>query len=121
MSAKVGTKGQVVIEKVIRDALGVKAGCIAVQTLVANHVEIHFYPPEHDTSLQGILAGSRRKSVSPEEWPAARRHAWQAAAREEWEGASDDDESTARHAFSRYQLHRSLSHRGRPGDRRQGR
>ncbi len=94
MSSKVGAKGQVVIEKVIRDALGVKTGFIAVQSIVADHVRIHFYPPEHNTSLKGILAGSRRRSVDPEKWPAARRHAWQAAVKEEWEKerASRDDE-----------------------------
>ncbi len=91
MSAKVGAKGQVVIEKMIRNALGVKTGFIAVQSLVADHVLIHFYPPEHDTSLKGILASARQKSVSPEEWPATRRRAWQAAVREEG-GASKSDE-----------------------------
>lgn len=52
-----------VIEKPIRDALGVKPGFVAVQNLVADHVEIHFYPPEHELSLMGILAGSCRKRL----------------------------------------------------------
>ena len=52
----VGAKGQVVIEKGIRDRLGVGAGWQTVQTLVDDHVEIRFVPPEHDRSLFGALA-----------------------------------------------------------------
>jgi bifunctional DNA-binding transcriptional regulator/antitoxin component of YhaV-PrlF toxin-antitoxin module len=53
---RVGTKGQVVIEKAIRDALGVKPGWLAIQQVVDGHLEIHFFPPEHSESLLGILA-----------------------------------------------------------------
>jgi bifunctional DNA-binding transcriptional regulator/antitoxin component of YhaV-PrlF toxin-antitoxin module len=56
MAHRVGTKGQVVIEKAIRDALGVEPGWSVVQMLVNNHVELHFIPPEHNESLLGILA-----------------------------------------------------------------
>jgi AbrB family looped-hinge helix DNA binding protein len=50
---KVGPKGQVVIEKAIRDALGVEPGAIAVQQVVDDHVEIRFLPPRHNRSLFG--------------------------------------------------------------------
>jgi len=52
----VGTKGQVVIEKAIRDKLGIGPGWKAVQTVVGNRVEIQFVPPEHNRSLFGVLA-----------------------------------------------------------------
>jgi AbrB family looped-hinge helix DNA binding protein len=51
----VGTKGQVVIEKAIRDKLGIGPGWTAVQRLVDNKVEIRFVPPEHDRSAFGVL------------------------------------------------------------------
>jgi AbrB family looped-hinge helix DNA binding protein len=56
MANKVGTKGQVVIEKKIRDALGIEPGWTALQLLVDDHVEIRFMPPTHSRSLLGMLA-----------------------------------------------------------------
>ncbi len=53
MPAIVGQKGQVVIEKALRDALGIEPGYIAVQRIVDDHVELFFYPPEHNRSLKG--------------------------------------------------------------------
>lgn len=83
MSHLVGTKGQVVIEKEIRDQLGVQPGWIAVQKLVQDHVEISFIPPEHTRSLKGSLAAYTRIRVGEdEEWERARAKAWRAAARD---------------------------------------
>ena len=48
MASVVGSKGQVVIEKAIRDALAVRPGSIAIQHLSGDHVEIKFIEPEHD-------------------------------------------------------------------------
>ena len=87
MTRRVGPKGQVVIEKEIRDRLGVQPGSVAIQKLVGDHVEIRFAPPPppvalHDRSLLGIL-GSPDASVSPGEWGRARGRAWAGAAKEE--------------------------------------
>ncbi len=82
MSSIVGTKGQIVIEKTIRDALGLEAGYVAVQRLMGDHVEVRFYPPEHAQSLRGTLADYVTRSVPQEEWDAARAAAWDEAARE---------------------------------------
>ena len=56
MAHLVGTKGQVVIEKGIREELGIEPGWKALQLLVDGHVEIYFIPPDHNDSLLGILA-----------------------------------------------------------------
>lgn len=66
MASKVGSKGQVVIEKAIRDALAIAPGSIAVQRQVGDHVEMWFLPPEHDASLMGILAEHVTRPVSDE-------------------------------------------------------
>lgn len=55
MSA-VGPKGQVVIEKSIRDRLGIAPGWRAIQTLDGDRVEIRFVPPDHHRSLFGVLS-----------------------------------------------------------------
>lgn len=52
---KVGTKYQVVIEREARRRLGVRPGWVAVQTVVGDHLELRFLPPEHDRSLAGDL------------------------------------------------------------------
>lgn len=82
MSTKVGTKGQVVIEKAIRDELGVEPGWLAVQRVVGDRVELRFFPAEHDRSLHGVLAEHTRRTVPPERWDDARRSARADAARE---------------------------------------
>ncbi len=76
----VGTKGQVVIEKAIREALSLKPGDIAVQRLAGDHVEITFVESEHDRSLRGILSAAARRPVPVEAWPKVREEAWRQAA-----------------------------------------
>lgn len=56
MANRVWKTGHVVIEKSIRDELGIKPGWLAIQRLVDGHVEISFSPPESDESLPGALA-----------------------------------------------------------------
>lgn len=83
MSYVVGPKGQLVIEKRIRDHLGVQPGWRALQLLVDDHVEIHFVPPEHTRSLAGCLSAHVKQSLStPEEFAAARATAWVEAAKQ---------------------------------------
>lgn len=83
MAVKVGSKGQVVIAKEIRDRLGVQPGWRAFQILVDDHVEIHFIPPEHNESLAGVLAPYIQTTIpAGEAWDRAREQAWEDAARE---------------------------------------
>ena len=86
MANKVGTKGQVVIDKKIRDQLGIGPGWMALQRLVDDHVEIYFVGPEHNRSLLGSLKKFTDIVIQPgEEWDKAREEAWAAAAREKVE------------------------------------
>ena len=82
MANTVGEKGQLVIEKPIRKALGIRPGFVAVQTLRDDHVEIRFYPPEHGQSLRGVLADAVTKPVGDRDWQEIREEAWRAAAEE---------------------------------------
>ena len=82
---KVGTKGQIVIDKRIRDSLGIGPGWIALQTLVDDYVEIYFVGPEHNRSLMGSL----KKFVDPElvrglSWAEIRELAWSRAVMERY-------------------------------------
>lgn len=83
MPTTVGTKGQVVIEKHIRDRLGVKPGTIAVQVLVGDRVEIRFVPPVHARSLFGALAQHVKRDISDREWAKVKRRAWEQAAKDQ--------------------------------------
>lgn len=83
MMYKVGPKGQIVIEKEIRDRLGVQPGWRAVQRLSDDHVEIYFLPPEHNRSLAGSLrAHIGRSAPTPEALHDAREAAHEEMARD---------------------------------------
>lgn len=84
MATKVGSKGQVVIEKRLRDELGIEPGFVAVQRRVEDGVEIRFYPAEHSRSLRGALADAvTRRPAEGEDWEAIRERAWRQAAHKE--------------------------------------
>lgn len=87
MSTQVGVKGQVVIEKPIREALGVEPGYVAVQRIVGRRVEIAFYPPDHAGSLRGALTGHVAEPAA--EYGEAEDEAWTSAARDK---AADGNE-----------------------------
>ncbi len=55
MSTVVGQKGQVTIERPIREALGIGPGWRAVQRIEDGSVIMRFLPPKHNESLAGIL------------------------------------------------------------------
>ena len=80
----IGPEGEVTIAKEIREALGVEPGSMAVQQVVDDHIELRIYPAEHQRSLRGILAPSRKHRIPPEEWNERKEQAWADAVREEW-------------------------------------
>jgi AbrB family looped-hinge helix DNA binding protein len=94
VARKVGTKGQVVIEKEIRDALGIEPGWTALQMLVDDHVEIRFIPPTHSRSLLGMLAPYTNVRIPDESaLHEATEAAWGEHAQEvakRWRGADDE-------------------------------
>ncbi len=82
MAYVVGSKGQVVIAKEIRDRLGIGPGWVAMQRVTNDHVEMHFLPPDHNESLKGSLAPYVRRESRPEDWDGARERAWRYVAAE---------------------------------------
>lgn len=67
MASVVGTKGQIVIEKSIREELGVQPGWQALQVAVGDHVEVYFIPPEHEESLLGAARPFIGRQPTPDE------------------------------------------------------
>ncbi|MCL5957843.1 MAG: AbrB/MazE/SpoVT family DNA-binding domain-containing protein [Chloroflexi bacterium] len=55
MTSTVGERGQITIEKPIRDRLGIKPKDVAVQHLEDGHLIITFLPAPHRRSLRGVL------------------------------------------------------------------
>ncbi len=84
----VGPKGQVVISKEIRDALGIGPGWRAIERLVDGHVEIRFMPPRHRRSLYGILRSD--VSLTDDELREAREKAVAEAAVERYLRATEE-------------------------------
>ena len=83
MVSIVGSKGQIVITKKIREQLGIVPGCRVSQRLVDDHVEIYFMGPEHNRSLKGILRQYIDTSLESEgDWADGRERAWAEAAKE---------------------------------------
>jgi bifunctional DNA-binding transcriptional regulator/antitoxin component of YhaV-PrlF toxin-antitoxin module len=98
MSTLVGTKGQVTIEKSIRDALGVQPGWRALQRLEGDRVVIDFLPPRHRRSLAGALehATAVRLPTEPE-FQAAVEQAWEETLREAWNAPPPEETSGDEH------------------------
>ena len=96
MASIVGTKGQVVIEKELRDQLGIKPGWKAYQRIVDGRIELSFLPPEHNRSLKGILRSKIRPEVIEQlegmDWQQIREMAWAAAAEERMRRMEEADE-----------------------------
>ncbi|ACY48318.1 AbrB/MazE/SpoVT family DNA-binding domain-containing protein [Rhodothermus marinus] len=82
MTYKIGSKGQVVIAKEIRDKLGIGPGWEVVQLLVEDHVELYFVPPVHRRSLKGMLAPYIKRQPETDDWTALREQAWKAISQE---------------------------------------
>jgi len=68
MASTVGERGQITIEKAIREELGVYGGDIAVQRLDGRRVVIEFVPAPHRRSLAGALRDKVQQRPSDETW-----------------------------------------------------
>jgi bifunctional DNA-binding transcriptional regulator/antitoxin component of YhaV-PrlF toxin-antitoxin module len=81
---KVGARYQMVIERGVRRRLGVRPGWVAVQTVVGDHLEVRFLPPEHERSLAGSLGRYAGGKTASGEHADEERMAWEEHVDEEW-------------------------------------
>jgi len=77
MSSRVGERGQITLEKAIREEMGIYAGDEAVQRIEAGRLVIEFVPGRHRRSLAGSLRDKVRHMPADESWDALRRAAWE--------------------------------------------
>jgi AbrB family looped-hinge helix DNA binding protein len=82
MSSTVGERGQITIEKVIREELAIYAGDEAVQRVEDGRIVIEIVPARHRRSLAGSLKGKITRVPTDEAWEAVRQAA---------DGAPDPD------------------------------
>jgi AbrB family looped-hinge helix DNA binding protein len=76
MSSRVGDRGQITIEKAIREELGIYAGDEAVQRVEDGRIVIEMVPGRHSRSLAGAAAPHVRRRPADESWNALRDAAW---------------------------------------------
>lgn len=76
MPSVVGSKGQVVIAKAIRDQLGIKPGHRAIQTRVGDKVEIWFTPPPHRDSIYAVFRDQVQARAGQGDWLDRRDQIW---------------------------------------------
>ena len=75
MASSVGERGQITIEKAIREELGVYAGDLAIQRVEDGKVVIEFVPAPHRRSLAGSLRDKARPVVDDADWAVVRDYA----------------------------------------------
>ena len=79
MSSRVGERGQITIEKAIREELGIYVGDEAVQRVEDGRIIIEVVPGRHRRSLAGTLKPKVGRRPADESWEALRTRAWQTA------------------------------------------
>ena len=76
MTSRVGERGQITIQKAIREELAIYAGDETVQRVEDGRIVIEVVPGRHRRSLAGAL-GPKAGRVPPDEsWEALRAAAW---------------------------------------------
>ena len=69
MPSRVGERGQITVEKAIREELAVYAGDQAVQWVEDGRLVVTFVPAPHRRSLFGAFAGkTTKRPAHPEDW-----------------------------------------------------
>jgi AbrB family looped-hinge helix DNA binding protein len=76
MSSRVGERGQITIEKAIREELAIYAGDETVQRVEDGRIVIEVIPGRHGRSLAGSLRSKVGRTPPDESWPAIRDAAW---------------------------------------------
>lgn len=75
MASSVGERGQITIEKAIREELGVYAGDLAFQRVEDGKVIIEFVPAPHARSLAGSLRDIVRPVLDDTDWQVVKDYA----------------------------------------------
>lgn len=79
MGSRVGERGQITIEKSIREELGIYAGDETVQRIEDGRIVIEVVPGRHRRSLAGSLKERVAHRPADESWEALRQAAWETA------------------------------------------
>lgn len=75
LQSRVGERGQVTVEKAIREEMGIYAGDEAVQRIEDGRLVIEFVPGRHRRSLAGSLREKVGRTPADESWEALRQAA----------------------------------------------
>ncbi|HET7676765.1 MAG TPA: AbrB/MazE/SpoVT family DNA-binding domain-containing protein [Candidatus Limnocylindrales bacterium] len=76
--SRVGERGQITIEKAIREELAIHAGDEAIQRVEDGRIVIEVVPGRHRRSLAGSLKDKLKRRPDDESWEVLRRAAWEA-------------------------------------------
>jgi AbrB family looped-hinge helix DNA binding protein len=77
MTSRVGERGQITIEKSIREELAIYAGDETVQRVEDGRIVIEVIPGRHRRSLAGSLREKVGRTPPDETWGTLRDAAWQ--------------------------------------------
>jgi AbrB family looped-hinge helix DNA binding protein len=77
MTSRVGERGQITIEKTIREELEIYAGDETIQRVEDGRIVIEVVPGRHRRSLAGSLRDKVGRKPTDETWEALREAAWQ--------------------------------------------
>ncbi len=77
MTSRVGERGQITIEKAIREELAIYAGDETVQRVEDGRIVIEVIPGRHGRSIAGVLRDKVGRVPPDESWEALRDSAWQ--------------------------------------------
>jgi len=77
MASKVGERGQITIEKAIREELAIHAGDETIQRVENGRIVIEVIPGRHRRSLAGSLRPKIGRRPADERWDVIRARAWQ--------------------------------------------
>lgn len=69
MASRVGERGQITIERAIREELGIYAGDEAVQRVEDGRLIVEIVPGRHRRSLAGALRDRVTRRPADESWP----------------------------------------------------
>ena len=76
MASRVGERGQITIEKAIREELAIYAGDETIQRVEDGRIVIDVVPGRHRRSLAGTLRDKVGRTPEDESWENLREAAW---------------------------------------------